>query len=154
MKIAELLNPAAIADDLKAENKDDALAELADALMRVEKGLDRDEVIRVLQEREHLGSTGIGHGLAIPHGKLNDIDRMLLCFGRSRGGIDFDSMDGEPAHLFFLLLAPVDAAGEHLKTLARVSKLLKDAGVRQRLLEAAGSEALFRIIREEEGKLP
>lgn len=152
MKIADLLCAAAIADELKAANKSDAIAEMTDALIRVEKGLDRDEVIHALEEREKLGSTGIGHGIAIPHGKLN-IAHMLLTFGRSRSGIEFDSMDGQPAHLFFLLLAPNAAAGEHLKTLARVSKLLKQAEVRQRLLDATGSEALFRIICEEEDKL-
>lgn len=154
MKIADVLHPAAIADELEAENKTDAIAELTDALMRVEKGLDRDEVIQALQERERLGSTGIGQGVAIPHGKLKHISHMRMSFGRSRRGIDFDSMDRQPAHLFFLLLAPEDAAGEHLKTLARICKLMKNAEVRQRLLVATGSEAIFSIICEEENKLP
>jgi len=154
MKIADVLHPAAIADELEAENKSDAIAELTDALMRVEKGLDRDEVIQALQERERLGSTGIGQGVAIPHGKLKHISHMLMSFGRSRRGIDFDSMDRQPAHLFFLLLAPENAAGEHLKTLARICKLMKNAEVRQRLLDATGSEAIFSIICEEENMLP
>ena len=154
MKIADVLHPAAIADELEVENKTDAIAELTDALMRVEKGLDRDEVIQALQERERLGSTGIGQGVAIPHGKLKHINHMLMSFGRSRRGIDFDSMDHQPAHLFFLLLAPEDAAGEHLKTLARICKLMKNAEVRQRLLDATGSEAIFSIICEEENMLP
>lgn len=153
MRIADLLNPAAIADDLRSAGKNDALIELTDAMMRVENGLDRAEAIRVLQERERLGSTGIGQGVAIPHGKLKNIDHLLVSFGRSRSGIEFDSMDGRPAHLFFLLIAPEDSVGVHLKTLARISKLLKNANVRQRLLNAPGAEAIHRIIVEEEDKL-
>lgn len=152
MKISDLLNPAAIAGELQARGKNEALAELTDALRNVEGGFDRNEVLKVLQERERLGSTGIGEGVAIPHGKLRNIDRLLVSFGRSRQGVDFDSMDGRPAHLFFMLLAPEDSVGIHLKTLARISKLLKSPAVRQRLLEAP-AENLHRIIVEEEEKL-
>lgn len=153
MKIAELLHPAAINDDLQATGKNEVLEELTDSIIAVEEGLDRSEIIRVLQERENLGSTGIGDSVAIPHGKLRDIDRLLLSFGRSRKGVDFDSMDGKPAHLFFLLIAPEESVGIHLKTLARISKLLKDSSVRNKLMEAADSEEIYRIIVEEEEKL-
>jgi PTS system nitrogen regulatory IIA component len=153
MKIADLLNPAAIAGDLKATGKNDALVELTDAIVRVQASLSREEVLRVLQERELLGSTGIGEGVAIPHGKLKDIDQLLLSFGRSRRGVDFDSMDGKPAHLFFLLIAPEESVGIHLKTLARISKLLKNPTVRRRLLDAGDPDDLYRIIVEEEEKL-
>lgn len=153
MNISELLKSAAIVDDLRCTEKNDILAELTDAIMGVEEGLDRNEVIRVLQERENLGSTGIGDSVAIPHGKLKNIDRLLLSFGRSRAGVDFDSMDGKPAHLFFLLIAPEESVGVHLKTLARISKLLKDPAVRQKLLDAEGCDGIYRVICEEEGKL-
>jgi PTS system nitrogen regulatory IIA component len=153
MKIVDLLNPAAIVADLKALNKVAALEELADAVAEVESGLDRREILKVLQERERLGSTGIGEGVAIPHGKLKEIDRLLISFGRSTSGVEFDSMDGKPARLFFLLLAPEDSVGMHLKTLARISKLLKNPGVRRRLLDAAGQEDIYRVIGEEEEKL-
>jgi len=153
MKIAELLHPAAINDDLQATGKNEVLEELTDSIMAVEEGLDRSEVIRVLQERENLGSTGIGDSVAIPHGKLRDIDRLLLSFGRSRKGVDFDSMDGKPAHLFFLLIAPEESVGIHLKTLARISKLLKDSSVRNKLMEAEDGGEIYRIIVEEEEKL-
>ena len=153
MIISDLLNPAAIVPDLKASNKNGALTQLTDALKEVESGIDRDEVISVLLERERLGSTGIGEGVAIPHGKLKTIDQLLLSFGRSREGVDFDSMDGKPAHLFFLLVAPEDSVGIHLKTLARISKLLKNAEVRNKLLEAEDRDALYRIIVEEEESL-
>jgi nitrogen PTS system EIIA component len=153
MKIVELLSTAAINADLKATSKNEALAELTDAILRVESSLDRDEIITVLQERERLGSTGIGDGVAIPHGKLKQIDRLLISFGRSRTGIDFDSMDGRPAHLFFLLVAPEESVGVHLKTLARISKLLKNPEVRRQLQAAETSEAIYRIISQEEESL-
>lgn len=153
MKIVDLLNPAAIIADLGAGEKDAVLEELAGAAIKVDQGLDQTEVVRVLQERERLGSTGIGDGVAIPHGKLRTIDHLLLSFGRSANGVDFDSLDGKPAQLFFLLLAPEESVGVHLKTLARISKLLKSSAVRQRLLGATSGEELYRIIGEEEERL-
>ncbi len=153
MKISELLNPEAIVADLQAADKSSLLAELTDALLRVEDTIDREEVIHVLQERERLGSTGIGEGVAIPHGKLKNIDHLMLSFGRSRNGVDFDSMDGRPAHLFFLLIAPENSVGVHLKTLARISKLLKNADVRQKLQRAESKDELIEIIVQEEDNL-
>ncbi len=151
MNISELLNPQAIVADLKAKDKTGTLAELTDALIACEPSLNRDEVIAVLEEREKLGSTGIGDGVAIPHGKLAGIPELKLVFGRSKGGVDFESMDGQPAYLFFLLIAPEESVGVHLKTLARISKLLKDSKVRKKLLEAADQDAIYQIILEEEG---
>ena len=153
MKIVDLLSPAAIVADLKASTKIMALEELADAVVLMDSNLDRMEILKVLQERERLGSTGIGEGVAIPHGKLKEIDRLLISFGRSTSGVEFDSMDGKPAKLFFLLLAPEESVGIHLKTLARISKLLKSSAVRRRLLDAEGSEDIYRVIGEEEEKL-
>ena len=152
MKIAELLNPNAIAGELKATGKEEALDELTDVLVKAFGNLDPEEVLRVLHEREALGSTGIGEGVAIPHGKLARLDRLLLAFGRSRGGVDFDSMDGRQAHLFFLLVAPEESVGVHLKTLARISKLLKNPAVRRRLIDAP-AEDLYTIIAEEEDRM-
>jgi len=153
MKIVDLLPPGALAADLAARHKDEALRELASIAVEVNGRLKLDEIVRVLQERERLGSTGIGDGVAIPHGKLRNLDQLLICFGRSRKGVDFDSMDGKPAYLFFLLIAPEDAAGVHLKTLARISKLLKNPEVRRRLIEAEGSEELYRIIADEDDRI-
>ncbi len=150
MRITELLNPGAVAGNLRASAKNEALAELIDALLKTESGLDRDQLLQVLQERERLGSTGIGEGVAIPHGKLRSIDRLVLSFGRSRKGVDFDSMDGKPAHLFFLLIAPEESVGVHLKTLARISKLLKNPAVRARLMAAEDNAGIYRVITEEE----
>lgn len=153
MKITELLSPTAITVEMQATDKNSALVELTDAIVSSADGLDRDDVLRVLNERERLGSTGIGDGVAIPHGKLKNIDNLLLSFGCSKSGVDFDSMDGKPAHLFFLLLAPEESVGVHLKTLARISKLLKNPGVRSALMSAADADELFRIIAAEEEKL-
>jgi len=153
VKIAELLDPAAIVAELKGTGKEDVLAELTDSLINAHPSLKRDDVIRVLMEREHLGSTGIGDGVAIPHGKLKKIDRQLIAFGLSRKGVDFDAMDGKPAKLFFLLIAPEDSIGIHLKTLARISKLLKASLVRERLQSATDRLHIHRIIAEEEENL-
>lgn len=153
MNISEILDPAAIVADLKGTAKKDVLVELTEALLKANPGLDRDSILKVLLERERLGSTGIGEGVAIPHGKLKELDRMQISFGLSSQGVDFDSMDGKPAHLFFLLVAPEESVGVHLKTLARISKLLKSTDVRQRLLNATDSEDIFRIISEEEEQL-
>ena len=153
VKIAELLDPVAIVADLKGTGKEEVLAELTDSLINAHPSLKRDEVIRVLLEREQLGSTGIGEGVAIPHGKLKKIDRQLIAFGLSRKGVDFDAMDGKPARLFFLLIAPEDSVGIHLKTLARISKLLKASLVRERLQTATDRLQMHRIIAEEEEKL-
>lgn len=150
MKISELLNPQAIVADLQSKDKTKVLAELTDTLIACEPELSRDDVMEVLQEREKLGSTGIGDGVAIPHGKLVGIPDLKLVFGRSRGGVDFESMDGQPAYLFFLLIAPEESVGVHLKTLARISKLLKDSIVRSKLMDAVTEEDIYQIIVAEE----
>lgn len=153
VKIAEMLDPAAIVAELRGTGKKDVLAELTEALVAANPALNREEVIRVLLERERLGSTGIGDGVAIPHGKLKHLDRQLIAFGLSRKGVEFDAMDGKPARLFFLLIAPEDAVGVHLKTLARISKLLKAPLVRERLLSALDRQQIHGIITEEEENL-
>lgn len=153
MKIADLLQPAAVAADLAASTKAGVLIELTDLLVGVHPTLSRDQVLQVLNEREALGSTGIGAGVAIPHGKIRQLDAMLMCFGRHRAGVDFDSMDGSPAHLFFLLVAPEEAAGTHLKALARISKLLRSPGVNEQLLAAGDAAELFSLIAEVDAKL-
>jgi PTS system nitrogen regulatory IIA component len=111
---------------------------------------DKEKPVEILLERERLGSTGIGDGIAIPHGKLKGIQRIICSFGRTKAGIDFQSIDERPTHLFFLLLAPEDSASEHLQALARLSRLLKDDHLRKRLLEADSKEDIYRIITEED----
>jgi PTS system nitrogen regulatory IIA component len=150
MKIADLLDIRAISTELSSNKKVEVLVELVDLLRRVQPNLDAAELLAVLIDREELGSTGIGDGVAIPHGKLKGLDRLLMAFGRKQDGIDFDSMDNRPAHLFFLLLAPESEATLHLKALARISKLLRKEDVRRQLLDASDPAILLNILSQED----
>jgi PTS system nitrogen regulatory IIA component len=152
MKLMEMLKGEFILEDLKARNKHDVLAELATVFAKERPRVDADAMLQVLLERERLGSTGIGDGIAIPHGKLPGLDEMLLSFGRSVEGIGFDAMDGKPVHLFFLLMAPENSAGLHLKVLAMISRMLKDPAFRGSLLGAKGKEDLLEIIERQEDR--
>jgi PTS system nitrogen regulatory IIA component len=154
MKILDILtSEALVAPDLAGADKTAVLRELAQHLARSHGGIDADRLVDVLWERERLGSTAIGDGIAIPHGKLPGLSGVIGAFGRHPAGVDFESLDGSPTHLFFLLVAPEDSVGQHLKALARVSRLLKDRAFRERLLAAPDRGALFRLIREEDEKL-
>ena len=146
MKITDMLRQEFVLEELKARNKHDALAELAAVFAGGEIEVDPAAMLNVLLERERLGSTGIGDGIAIPHGKVPGLDRIVVSFGRSRDGIQFEAMDGKPAHLFFLLMAPENSTGLHLKALARISRMLRDPGFRKDLLDAKKQEELFGII--------
>jgi PTS system nitrogen regulatory IIA component len=154
MKILDILSSEElIAPTLGGENKDGVVRELAAHLAAFHREIDRERLVQVLWEREKLGSTAIGDGIAIPHGKLPALKSVLGAFGRHPAGVDFDSLDGGPTRLFFLLVAPENSVGEHLKALARVSRLLKDRTFRTRLLEAPGRSEIFRLIRDEDEKL-
>ncbi len=151
MNIQDLLKKEFIIEDLKSRTKKETLVELADVFLRDDKDIDRDAMIEVLLEREKLGSTGIGDGIAIPHGKLAGLERLVVSFGRSRGGVDFDSLDGKPVYIFFLLMAPENSAGQHLKALARISRMLKDVSFRESLINAESSENIYDLIVEKDG---
>ena len=146
MKIIDMLKTDYILEELKSGNKRDVLKELAGSFMKIHQKLDSETTLNVLFEREKLGSTGIGEGIAIPHGKITGLDQLILSFGRSAVGIDFDAMDGKPVHLFFLLIAPENSAGQHLKTLAKISKMLKDSVFRTKLMAAKSKDELYKII--------
>ena len=146
MKITDMLRKEYMIERLRARGKTAVLEEMAARFHRGPETFSEPEMVRVLLERERLGSTGIGDGIAIPHGKLEGLEGMIVAFGRSPEGIDFEAMDGKPVHLFFLLVAPDHAVGMHLKVLARISRMLKDPAFRRDLLEAATREDLFRII--------
>jgi PTS system nitrogen regulatory IIA component len=146
MKLSELIDEGCILPELKAKDKKGVLEELADALVRREPSIDKKALVKVLLERERLGSTGIGDGVAIPHGKFHGISRPIVSFGRSRTGLDFDSMDGEPVNLFFLLVAPENSASIHLKALAKIAKILKNSSLRKTLMEAPGKKELCQTI--------
>jgi nitrogen PTS system EIIA component len=152
MKILDILAPEAIIPALRATTKNDTLQEIATMLATLHPEIDRGRLVQVLQDREALGSTAIGEGIAIPHGKLPGVSNVIAAFGRSEQGIDFDSLDGKPTYLFFLLVAPEDSAGAHLKALARVSRLLKDKAFRDRLAAGGSAEQLYAIIKEEDEK--
>lgn len=150
MKICQYLKPELINSDLKAQNKEEVLTELADQIAGHFPGMKTVDVLQVLLDRERLGSTGIGEGFAIPHGKMKNIDRMIISFGRSRRGIPFESMDGKEAYYFFVLIAPEDSAGLHLKALAKISRFLKNSSFKESLSRAAGREELQKVIQEQD----
>jgi len=145
MKLMDLMDKKAIIPELTGKGKKEVLAELCQVVADQE-GLETAPLLEVLLEREKLGSTGIGEGIAIPHGKTTATDKLLVACGRSLQGVDFDSMDGKPTHIFFLLLAPENTAGAHLKALAKISRLLKDSDFRSKLLTASGTDEIYQLI--------
>jgi PTS system nitrogen regulatory IIA component len=148
MRIQDIIPPEAVVDGLRAETKEGVLRELSEAVCRRLPALSPARLTAILMDREGLGSTGIGEGVAIPHGKIPGIDRLVAVFGRSPSGVQFASLDGKPARLFFLILAPENSAGMHLKALARISRLLKDQRFRAGLLAAEGTEGISQVLRE------
>lgn len=154
MQIMDFLNSKAISTDLQAGDKKGIIKELLDLLIKsgdVEVK-DKDKLLDVIMEREMLGSTGIGLGIGIPHGKSEYVKNLVASFGISVKGVNFDSLDGEPANIFFLLLAPQDTAGPHLKALARISRLLKEKYFRDALRRAGDPKEVLKIIKEEDQK--
>jgi PTS system nitrogen regulatory IIA component len=152
VKITDFLTIDTIIPALNQNEKNKVLEELANLLSAGRPILDKNQVLEVLLERERISTTAIGEGVAIPHGKLAGVDRVLGAFARSPEGVDFASLDGGPTHLFFALIAPENAAADHLKALARISRLLKDEAFRRRLMAGRSAEELFTIIAEEDEK--
>jgi PTS system nitrogen regulatory IIA component len=154
MQIMEFLSKKAIITDIKSTKKEDVIKELVDVLINagdIEKRY-RNKLIDALMNRESLGSTAIGQGIAIPHAKSECVDKLVAAFGLSKKGVDFDSLDGELAYIFFLLVAPQDSAGPHLKALARISRLLKDKYFRDTLRSCTDEKAVIKTITEEDEK--
>ncbi len=149
MKIIDVLNKEAININLTARDKKGVLEELVEPVASA-AGTTREHLVKVLLERERLGSTGIGGGIGIPHGKLKDMESLILGFGLSRQGVNFESMDGRPTHIFFLLLTPENSAGIHLKLLARISRLLKNDAFKKRLMQSQTPEEIITAISEED----
>ena len=152
MKIVDLISRERVVPALSSTSKVGILEELASYLANGSDNLDEAQLAKVLIDREGLASTAIGQGVAIPHGKLADLDQILACLGRAKGGVDFDSMDGQPTYLFFVMVAPENSAGAHLKALARISRVFKDDSFREQLLGAADGDAMFELIRVEDEK--
>lgn len=153
MKLSEILEEINIIPDLKAKDKNGVLEELAEVIVRHDPSVDKRSLVRVLLERERLGSTGIGDGVAIPHGKFNGVSHPVISFGRSRKGLDFESVDGQPAFLFFLLVAPEESANIHLKALAKIAKILKNSSFRKVLMEAPTKKELYQTIIQSDEEL-
>lgn len=152
MHITDFLKPELIVADLGAQDKARVIAELSEKISSEYPNLAAADLERVLWERERLESTGIADGVAIPHGKMASLDELLAAFGRSPEGVDFQAIDGKPSHIFFVLVAPENSVGLHLKALARISRLCKDPGFRERLLQARGAEEIYRVIAEEDSR--
>ena len=154
MKITDFLREKAISVELQAKDKEGVIREMVQLLVKAGeiKPADEEKIVPVLLAREALGSTGIGQGVGIPHGKSNVVRQLVGAFGISRRGVNFDSLDGETAQIFFLLLAPEDSAGPHLKALARISRLLKDRYFRDSLKEAKDEKQVIKIIQQEDQK--
>ena len=152
MLIFEFLDEGAVSCALKSETKDAVIRELVGLLVNTGSIKEKDvpRLIQILLDREALGSTGIGQGVAIPHGKSSCVSRLVGAVGVSRSGLNFDSLDGEPANIFFLLVAPEDSAGPHLKALARISRLLKEKHFRDSLRNAKDEKTLLKVIRDED----
>jgi len=147
MRILDALNRDAVLCDLKARDKKGVIEELAEPVAAM-ADVPKEELVKILLERERLGSTAIGGGVGIPHGKMRGLRKLLLGFGLSRQGVDFDSMDGKPTYLFFFLVTPEDSAGLHLNMLARISRLLKNDLFKEKLLAVQDQEEVLRIIEE------
>ena len=152
MRIAEFLREDLVFPNLAASDKAGVLGELCAGLARAHPTLSAPKLTETLLEREKLGSTGIGEGVAIPHGKLPNLPGLLAAFARKKGGVEFSSIDGKPTLLFFVLFAPENSAGLHLKALARISRLFKQQSFRQAILDAAGAAEIYRLISEEDAK--
>ena len=146
MKLSEIIREDNIVSKLKASDKRGVLEELATVICVHEPAVEKAALMKVLVDRERLGSTGIGDGVAIPHGKLNNIAYPIISFGRSKHGLDFDSMDGQLAYLFFMLIAPENSSGVHLQVLAKIAKILKSSDFRKKLMEADTRGELYRAI--------
>lgn len=150
MQLNQILKIEFINANLSAKSKDEVLEELVNTIILGGLKLNRSEILDILKQRESLGSTGIGEGIAIPHGKIPDLNEIVVAFGRSEEGINYESLDSKPVHLFFLLLAPENSAGQHLKILAKISKMLKETNFRKKLLKAGSQSDLYKIIMEQE----
>ncbi len=152
MKLVEVLHEDCIIPSLKAKDKEGLLCEMVDYLKDKMPELDKEKTLKALFARERLGTTGIGHSVALPHGKLKGVNKITVFFGRSSEGVDFNAIDNLPVHLVFLIIAPENSAAAHLKLLACISRILKSQDLRQRLMKAEDPASIFKIIAEADKK--
>lgn len=149
--LTDLLTPDRIKIPLEARTKEDLLRELVEIISGTDQVEDADDVLRAVREREAVLSTGIGNGVAIPHGKSSAVPELVMAAGRTAEPVDFDALDGQPVRLFFLLVGPETAAGPHIKALSRISRLVRKDAVREQLIAATSPEEFFELLREAEG---
>jgi PTS system nitrogen regulatory IIA component len=152
MKIMGYLKEEWVIPDLQGTDKPSILKELSSVLVKPCQVMSVEELLQVLLDREKLGSTGIGEGIAIPHGRLKKLKRFFISFGRSLKGVDFDSIDQKPAQIFFLVMAPENSAVDNLKLLGRIVTLLKEPSFKRRLMEGPSQKELFQVLSEEDEK--
>lgn len=146
MKLSKFCDETLVQFDLKATDKTDVIEELVDLVARSNMVKDRDQLLQDIKERENLVTTGVGYGVAFPHAKTKSVKGIVIAFGRSSAGVDFDAMDHKAVHLFFLIAAPEDAIGAHLNVMARLSYLMKPEENRKKLLEAASPGDVLALI--------
>jgi fructose PTS system EIIBC or EIIC component len=150
MKVHELLSTKNILTEFKNENKEDVINELVDLLKGDERVLDLEEVRKCVFEREEKMSTGVGKGFAIPHGKTNSVNDILAAFGKSETPIEYNSLDGEPVHLVFLLIGKENLLAKHIKLLSRISRMMNNEEFRKRLVEAESKDVILQLFQDEE----
>ena len=154
MNLLDILSPESIIVDLKGESKEEIITELVNSLPVGDAITDRDQVLQAVIDREKIMSTGIGDGIAIPHGKSAAVTELVAAMGTQRRGMDFDALDGEPAYVFFLLVSPANVSGPHIKALARISRLLKNDEFKKKLIEADSAEEIIATIEAAERDIP
>ena len=152
MKIEEILKKESVITDLVGKNKPEVIKEMTQCLKKNNMIKDDQALFETLMERERLGSTGIGENVAIPHGKSDEVTQIIIIFARSINGIDFESLDQKPVHFVCMVIAPAHSTGQHLKVLARISRLFKNQGLREGVLKSENSEAIYSTLLEEDSK--
>ncbi len=152
MKLADYLEVKTVIPELSSNNKHDVIKELADALSEISPQINQERLVEVFLEREKLCSTAVDYGIAVPHAKLDGLSDIVLGFGRSIEGIDYESLDGKPTHFFITLIVPEESTGKHLKLLARISKIFKDQDLRSKLMSCETDEEIFESIIKEDDK--
>jgi PTS system nitrogen regulatory IIA component len=153
VKLTDILRESSVIADIKGITKREILFEMVETLRKAKLIDDVDSVVEIIMERESLGSTGIGDGVAIPHGKMKKLNTILCVAGRSKEGVNFDAVDRQPVHIFFLVLAPEDSASLHLKVLSRISKILRDQSFRKKILKLSDAHEIYTNIIEADDKL-
>ncbi len=146
MNISDSLAKNLVIHELESEDKEGVLREMVEALISSGCDIDPEKAHKILMDREKLGTTGIGDGVAIPHGKFDSLEDIAVVVGRSGAGIDFESLDRKPCHIFFLVMAPEHGAGSHLRTLALISRRLKDEAFRSAFMQSQGHDELWKLL--------